>query len=87
MDGTTGFFQALAPILVANILTVLAIYSAFLYSQTEKRNDVGGRTLLFWVVLPILIALYGMYIWGVYPLKKTAPPPEHRIHQEVPSSP
>jgi heme/copper-type cytochrome/quinol oxidase subunit 2 len=86
MDGTTGFFQALAPILVANILTVLAVYCAWAYTQAEKRNDVGGSTLIFWAVFPVLLALYGMFSWGVYPFKKTVPPSALHTHQAVPSS-
>lgn len=86
MDGTEAFFREMAPTLVANILTAVAIYSAWLYSQAEARKDVGKGTLIVWVVLPILAGLYGLYLWGVYPLKTSQLQPAQQQYQVVPSA-
>jgi hypothetical protein len=41
MSGTESFFQALAPALVANILTVTLVYCFAMVNQREQRGEEG----------------------------------------------
>jgi len=70
-NGTVAFFRAMAPILTANILTVTFVYCFVrIHQQEVSGRDEGRLTYLWLIVLVILFMLYGLYIWGVYPLKK-----------------
>ena len=70
MIATESFFHALAPALVANILTVVFVYSFAMISQREKRGDEPPLTYLWLIVMIFLLMLYGLYTWGIYPLRK-----------------
>jgi hypothetical protein len=72
-NGTASFFQAMAPVLVANMLTVAVafVYSFVKISQKELRGEEDGRlTYLCLITLVFLFMLYGLYVWGVYPLSR-----------------
>jgi hypothetical protein len=69
--GTVSFFQAMAPILIANVLTVTFVYCFAKIHQKELTGDEEGRLTYLWlIILVLLFMLYGLYTWGVYPLKK-----------------
>jgi hypothetical protein len=70
MNGTASFFQALAPALIANVLTVVFVYCFAMISQQERRGEEGRQTYLWLIVMVFLFMLYGLYTWGVYPFKK-----------------
>jgi hypothetical protein len=71
ISGTVAFFNAMAPVLIANVLTVTFVYCFAKISQLEERGEEGGRLTYLWLlVLIFLIMLYGLYVWGVGPLKK-----------------
>jgi hypothetical protein len=79
MTGTASFFHTMTPYLVANLLTVTFVYAWVAYTRHEQE---GGKLHLLWLgVLPLLFALYGLYLWGVYPLKKHQPPIAHQLQQ------
>ena len=66
MSGNASFFNALAPDLVANILTVVFVYSFVEISQKERSGDEDGRGTYFWLILLVLLfMLYGIYTWGI----------------------
>jgi hypothetical protein len=70
-SGTESFFPAMAPVLIANVLTVAFLYSFVKSSQKELRGEEEGRITYLWlIVLVFLFMLYGLYVWGVYPLKR-----------------
>ena len=69
--GTVAFFQAMAPILTANVLTVAFVYCFTKIHQKELVWEEEGRLTYLWlIVLVFLFMLYGLYTWGLYPLKK-----------------
>ena len=71
VDGTIAFFQAMAPILMANMLTVALVYSFAKVHQKELKGEEEGRLTYLWLIVVIfLFMLYGLYLWGVYPFKK-----------------
>jgi hypothetical protein len=70
-DQTESFFHALAPALVANILTVVFVYCLAMINQREKRGEEGRLTHLWLIVMVLFLMLYGLYSWGIYPFKKT----------------
>ena len=70
-NGTVVFFQAMAPILIANALTVLLVYCFAKVHQQELKGEEEGRITYLWlIVMVMLFMLYGLYTWGVYPFKK-----------------
>ena len=70
MSGTASFFHALAPVLVANILTVAFVYAFAKIHQKERSGEEEERSTYLWlIVLVFLFMLYGLHTWGVYPLK------------------
>ena len=69
--GTVFFFQAMAPVLIANVLTVAFVYAFSKIHQTELTGEEGGRLTYLWlIILVFLFMLYGLYTWGVYPFKQ-----------------
>ena len=68
--GTAHFFQAMAPVLTANVLTVAFVYS-FVQDHPERATwRGGGRGTYLWLIVVVnLFMLYGLYTWGVYPFK------------------
>jgi hypothetical protein len=61
----------MTPYLVANLLTVALVYAFVAYTKKERDEVEEGRLHLLWLIaLPMLLALYGLYLWGVHPLKK-----------------
>ena len=71
VNGTAAFFQAMAPVLIANVLTVTFVYCFARIRQKERIDEDEGRLTYLWlIVLVFSFMLYGLYTWGVYPLKK-----------------
>ena len=67
--GTVSFFQAMAPVLIANVLTVAFVYSFAKIHQKELTGEEEGRLTYLWLIIVVfLFMLYGLYTWGVYPL-------------------
>ena len=61
----------MAPVLMANLLTVALVYSFAKIHQKEVAGVEEGRLTYLWlIVLVFLFMLYGLYLWGVYPFKK-----------------
>lgn len=70
VEGTVAFFRAMAPVLIANGLTVTLVYCFAKIHQKERVGEEEGRLTYLWlIVLVMLFMLYGLYTWGVYPLK------------------
>ena len=69
-DQTVSFFHVLAPPLVANVLTVVLVYCIAMINQREKRGEEGRLTHLWLIVMVLLLMLYGLYTWGIYPFKR-----------------
>jgi hypothetical protein len=66
-NGTVAFFQAMAPVLIANVLTVAFVYCFAKVHQKELKGEEEGRLTYLWlIVLVFLFMLYGLYTWGVY---------------------
>jgi hypothetical protein len=60
--GTVAFFQAMAPVLIANVLTVAFVYCFAKVHQKEPEGVEQGRfTYLRLIVLVFLFMLYGLY--------------------------
>jgi hypothetical protein len=71
ISGTVAFFKAMAPVLIANVLTVTFVYCFAKISQKElKGAEEGLLTCLWLLVLVFLFMLYGLYVWGIGPLNK-----------------
>lgn len=69
ISGTVAFFKAMAPFLIANVLTITFVYCFTKISQLEQKREEEGRLTYLWlIVLVFLFMLYGLYTWGVYPL-------------------
>ena len=67
---TVSFFQAIAPILIANVLTVTFVYCFAKIHQKELAREEEGRLTYLWLIIVVLLfMLYGLYTWGVYPFK------------------
>jgi heme/copper-type cytochrome/quinol oxidase subunit 2 len=64
--GTVAFFQAIAPVLIANVLAVTFVYCFAKVHQKELAQEEEGRLTYLWlIVLIFLFMLYGLYTWGV----------------------
>ena len=69
LNGTAAFFQALAPVLIGNVLTVTFVYCFAKIHQKERIREEEGRLTYLWlIVLVFLFILYGLYAWGVDPV-------------------
>jgi hypothetical protein len=61
----------MTPGLIAKILTVTFVYCFAKITQKELKGEEEGRLTYFWLlIIVVLFMLYGLYTWGVYPLKK-----------------
>jgi hypothetical protein len=66
ISGTAAFFKAMAPLLVANILTVTFVYCFAKISQLEQNREEEGKLTYLWLLLLVLLfMMYGMYVWDV----------------------
>ena len=66
MSGTASFFHALAPTLLANLLTVVFVWAFARISQQERYGIEEGRGTYLWlIVLVFLFMFYGLYTWGL----------------------
>ena len=71
VSGTVAFFKAMTPVLIANVLTVTFVYCFAKITQLEQTGEEEGRLTYLWLlVLVFVFMLYGLYVWGLYPLKK-----------------
>ena len=71
MAETQSFFHALAPALIANVLTVVFVYCFAEIGRQERSGKEEGRLTYLWlIVMVFMFMLYGLYTWGVYPFKK-----------------
>jgi hypothetical protein len=69
--GTAAFFKAMAPVLIANVLTVTFVYCFAKISKLEQKGEEDERLTYLWlIILVVLFMLYGLYVWGIEPLKK-----------------
>jgi high-affinity Fe2+/Pb2+ permease len=60
------FFQAMASVLIANVLTVTFVYCFAKIHQKECIGEEEGRLAHLWlIILVFLFMLYGLYTWGV----------------------
>ena len=60
----------MAPVLIANVLTVAFVYSFVKIGQKERSGEENGRGNYLWLILLVLLfVLYGLYTWGVYLFK------------------
>ena len=61
-----SFFHALAPGLVANISTVVFVYSFVKISRKERSREEEGRGTYLWLILLVFFfMLYGIYTWDI----------------------
>ena len=68
MSGTASFFHALAPALVANILTVVFVYCFARIGYQERHGEEEGRLYYLWLLVMIFaFMLYGLHTWGLSP--------------------
>ena len=65
MSGAAPFFHAMAPTLTANILTVTFVYCFARIAQMERSGEEGYGTFVWLIVLILMFALYGLYVWRV----------------------
>jgi hypothetical protein len=69
--GTVSFFQTMAPVLIANLLTVAFVYSFVKIHQKELAGEEEGRLTYLWLIIMVfLFMLYGLYTSGVCPRKQ-----------------
>ena len=67
ISGTVAFFKAMAPMLIANVLTVTFVYCCAKISQLEQKGGEEGRLIYLWLlILVFFFMLYGLYTWRVY---------------------
>jgi hypothetical protein len=72
MSEHPSFFKALAPVLVANKLTVVFVYSFAEICQKERSGQEEGRLAYMWLILPVLLMmLYGPISGASVPLKSS----------------
>ena len=63
------FFKLLAPVLAANLLTVMLIYSFVSYDRLEKEGrheSWAGFSRLMTILMCIAFLLYGMHLYGAF---------------------
>jgi hypothetical protein len=66
ITGNAAFFKAMAPALIANLLTVTFVYCFVKISQKELRKEEEGKLTYLWLLLlVVLFMIYGMYVWDV----------------------
>ena len=66
ISGTIAFFKAMAPVLIANVLTVTFVYCFAKISRKELKGEDEGRLTYLWlIILVFLFMLYGLHTWGV----------------------
>jgi hypothetical protein len=73
--GTASFFQATAPILIANLLTVAFVYSFVKIHQKELTGEEEGRLTYLWlIVLVFSFMLYGLHTGAFTRFRIKTPP-------------
>jgi hypothetical protein len=61
----------MAPVLIANVLTVAFVYSFVKIHQKEMHGEEEGRLTYLWLIIMVfLFMLFGLYAWGVHPWEK-----------------
>lgn len=71
ITGNAAFFKAMAPLLMANVLTVTFVYCFAKISQKELQGEEEGKLPYLWLlVLVFSFMLYGLYVWEFGPLAK-----------------
>jgi hypothetical protein len=56
----------MAPVLMANILTVTFVYCFAKISHKKREGAEEGKLTFIWLLLLILLfMMYGMYVWDV----------------------
>ena len=71
ITGNAAFFKAMAPLLMANLLTVTFVYCFAKISQKEREGAEEGKLTYLWLlVLVFLFMLYGLYVWEFGPSAK-----------------
>ena len=53
ISGTVAFFNAMALVLIANVLTVTLVYRFAKISQLEERGEEGGVSPISWLLVLI----------------------------------
>jgi hypothetical protein len=76
----TDFFKQVAPVLAANLLTVLLVYSIVSYDRMKQPESGAGVTRLMAVVLVGGFLLFGLYAHGAF----TATPFRHLVDHPRP---
>ena len=62
ISGTVAFFKPMAPVLIANVLTVTFVYCFAKISQLEQKGEEEGRLTYLWLIIMVfLFMLYGLY--------------------------
>ena len=59
--GTVAFFQAMAPVLIANVLTVASVYS---FAKIQQRGARGRRSPRLYVVDRIGLLVHA--VWALH---------------------
>lgn len=67
MGDADEFIRLMAPVLAANFLTVLFVYGLISYDRMERAGKTEGSAGLgkiVMVMIPLVVMLYGFYLWG-----------------------
>ena len=63
VTGNVAFFKALAPLLMANLLTVTFVYCFAKISQKEREGVEEGKLTYLWLLILVFVfLLYGLYV-------------------------
>ena len=57
MSGTASFFHAMAPVLIANVLTVAFVDAFAKIHQKERSGKEEGRSTYLWLIVLVFFAL------------------------------
>ncbi len=67
ISGTVAFFKAMAPVLIANVLTVTFVYCFAKISQKERRSQEESLLAYLWLLILVFLFMRMGFTRGMFP--------------------
>lgn len=71
ISGTVAFFKAMAPLLIANVLTITFVYCFAKVSQKERRGQQEKLLTYLWLIILVFLFMRMDFTRGMFPPPNT----------------